>query len=258
MSDRSNTRRATRHTETTESNENMNTETSATALNTATQDTASVVVKIADLDVTLPLKFTAGHALTDTQAKILDAAYQRQFTNNQNAMAKARAEKLAKAIAANDAAAVLVSQPLTADAISALYTNYEPQVGGGPRLSSMEKIRLDAAWRAYVKAVKEHNADLQIVDGKAVGGGDNPVFLKARGKVVTQMSAPRKAKDVSEEAHKTALEEYQAQRSAFLNKMLSMPEYADRIQTELDSIMAERGKAEDTAADTVSVDIDAL
>ena len=59
------------------------------------QSAATVTIEIAGNDVTLPVKFAPGHVLTDAQAKVLDAAYQRQFTNNQNAMAKSRAENLA-------------------------------------------------------------------------------------------------------------------------------------------------------------------
>ena len=57
----------------------------------------TVTIEIAGLQVTLPVKFGTGHVLTETQAKVLDAAYQRQFTNNQNALAKSRADALAKA-----------------------------------------------------------------------------------------------------------------------------------------------------------------
>lgn len=214
------------------------TETSEAALNT-------VNVEIAGLQVTLPVKFSAGHTLTDAQAKVLDAAYQRQFTNNQNAMAKARAEKLAKATTNEEKAA---AAPLTAAQIAELYTNYEPQVGGGPRLGSMEKLRLDAAWRAYVKAVKDHN--------DAIKAGQPGIF--AASGPVAQMTAPRKTKDVSEEAHKAALEEYQNGRTAFLQKMLALPKYAERIQIELDALMAERGKAEAEAEGAVDATADVL
>ena len=107
----------------------------------------NVTIEIAGLEVTLPVKFAPGHTLTENQAKVLDAAYQRQFTNNQNASAKSRAEAHVKATTDAERAA---KAPLTAAEIAALYTDYEPSVGGTPRQSTMEKLRQDAAWRAWV------------------------------------------------------------------------------------------------------------
>src|SRR5580692_4416489 len=87
----------------------------------------TVTIEIAGMELTLPVKFGPGHVLTENQAKVLDAAYQRQFTNNENAMAKSRAEALEKAKTDEERAA---KAPLTASAIAALYTAYEPSVGG--------------------------------------------------------------------------------------------------------------------------------
>src|SRR5579859_1683754 len=118
----------------------------------------TVTITIADLQVTLPVKFLPGHVLTDNQAKVLDAAYQRQFTNNQNANAtsrKAALEKLGDKATDADRAKYA---PRTAAELAADYVDYEPSVGGGPRLGSMEKMRHDATWSAWVQLVTEHNA----------------------------------------------------------------------------------------------------
>lgn len=186
-----------------------------------------LTVEIAGLEVSLPVKFAAGMTLTENQAKVLDAAYQRQFTNNQNAMAKGRAEALAKATTDAEKAA---KAPLTAAQIAALYTDYEPSVGGTPRQSTMERLRSDAAWRAWVAMVTEHNT--------AVAAGEAPVIVKAGAKPVELPSgkgAPEK-------------------RDAMAAALLARPEYAERIQVQLDAILAERGTKKPTAAaDTMAV-----
>ena len=190
-----------------------------------TAPVGSVQIEIAGLEVTLPVKFAIGHVLTENQAKVLDAAYQRQFTNNQNASAKSRAEAFAKATTDAERNA---KTPLTAAEIAALYSDYEPSVGGTPRQSTMEKLRSDAAWRAWVAMVTEHN------DSVAKGG--SPVIAKAGNKPVQLPSG------------KGAVEK----REAMSAMLLTLPAYAARIQVQLDAILAERGtKKPEVAADTV-------
>lgn len=204
---------------------------------------ALAALTIGELSVSVPVKFSAGHALTETQAKILDAAYQRQFVNNQAANQKARAEKFAKAATDAERAA---AAPLSADAIAALYTEYEPAVGGGVRQSTAEKLRHEAAWRALIAMIVEHN--------KATAAGEPAVIAKAAGKIVPIPAAPAKTKLVSEEQHKANLEAFAAVKLSQIERILSVPAYAERVQIQLDAIMAERGaksaKAE-PAADTV-------
>ena len=69
-------------------------------------------------------------------------------------MAKSRAEALAKATTDAERAA---KAPLTATDLIALYSTYEPSVGGTPRQSAMEKIKSDAAWRFWTSHTKAHN-----------------------------------------------------------------------------------------------------
>lgn len=193
----------------------------------------NVTIEIAGNEITLPVKFGPGHILTENQAKVLDAAYQRQFTNNQNALAKSRAEKLTDAKTDDEKGKY---QPLTATALAALYADYEPSVGGTPRQSMMEKIRMDAAWRFWTGNVKAHN------DSVAAGGP--PVIAKAGNKTVdlpTGKGSPEK-------------------REALQKALLNLPSYADRIQTHIDAIMAERGtpKAAAKTDDSVSLSADDL
>ena len=185
--------------------------------NGAAQSAATVTIEIAGTDVTLPVKFGPGHTLTDSQAKVLDAAYQRQFANNQNAMAKSRAENLTKATTDADRAKYAA---LSATQLAALYADYEPSVGGS-RMGSMDKIRNDAAWRMWTALVTEHNT--------SVMNGNSPVIVKAGTKQVQLPSGKGAAE----------------KREALTTALLGLPAYADRIQVQIDAIMAERGARKD-------------
>jgi hypothetical protein len=215
---------------------------------TAVAAVAPVVVPaasltIGELTVSVPLKFSAGAVLTETQAKILDAAFQRQFVNNQAANQKARAEKFAKATTDEERTA---SAPLTADAIAAFYADYEPAVGGGVRQSTAEKLRHEAAWRALIAMIAEHN--------KATAAGEPAVIAKAAGMIVPVPSVPAKTKAVTEEQHKANLEAFAAVKLSQIERILAVPAYAERVQIQLDAIMAERGakgKTVEPAANTV-------
>lgn len=195
-----------------------------------TSSLGNVTLEIASMDVTLPVKFAPGHMLTENQAKVLDAAYQRQFTNNQNASAKSRAEAYTKATTDAEKAA---KTPLTAAQIADLYNSYEPAVGGTPRQSMMEKLRQDAAWRFWVSFVTDHNEN---VKNNGTSPDYVPVITKAGNKPVqlpTGKGSPEK-------------------REAMSAMLLTLPAYAERIQVHLDAIMAERGtRAPAPAADSV-------
>lgn len=214
-----------------------------------------VTIEIAGLDITLPVKFGPGHVLTENQAKVLDAAYQRQFTNNQNASAKSRAEAMEKAKTAEEKAA---KAPLTAAQIAELYADYEPSVGGTPRQSTMEKLRQDAAWRFWVAMVTDHNDRITAFvadnpEAKMPKGADHeawadyePVIVKA-GRNPVQLPTGKGAPEKRDAMAAAIL--------ALANGTADKPanaEYAAGVQTQLDAILAERGtKAPTAGADTV-------
>ncbi len=200
----------------------------------------STTLKIADIDVTVPLKFLPGHVLTDTQARILDAAYQRQFINNQNALAKARAERLAKA---GTDAERLANAPLSAEDSAALYADYEPNVGREARGSTLDRLRATAAWRVWTDTVVAHN--------KSVAMGGEPVIVRAGRAPVRLMTAPRRAKGTTDAQHEQAMADFESAKAALIAKLLATPVYAERIQTVLDAMAAEKapaGAAEVTVA----------
>lgn len=192
-------------------------------------DTETVTIEIAGISVALPVKFKTGHALTANQAKVLDVAYQRQFKNNQDANAKARSERLAKA---TDEEEIEANLPLTADDYVDFYLTYEPQTGSGPRTGSLEKMRLDAAWKAWVQLVKEHNDSIKE--------GGEAIITKAGNKAVVAWNTPRKVRGEDADGFAKKLEASYQARKLFLDKFLSMPEYADRIQMQIDALLAEK------------------
>lgn len=215
-----------------ESTATMDTETSTDT----TLDLPTTVIEIAGLEVTLPIKFSAGHALTENQAKVLDAAYQRQFTNNQNALAKARATALAEGKTGDK------YQALSASAIAALYTDYEPAVGGITRQSAMERIKNEAAWRLWVSMVTEHNDHVR--SGGTVGTLALP---KAGMRIVPLPTAPIKlkledGKPDLDETGKQKMITVAEQRDNISKALLARADFADRIQTNIDAILAEKGK----------------
>jgi hypothetical protein len=76
----------------------------------------TVRIEVAGSIVKVGKRFYAGSALTEAQAKVLNGAYLRQFRNNQNANALARAKR--------------GDPPLTAKELLAIWMDYEPDIGG--------------------------------------------------------------------------------------------------------------------------------
>ncbi len=216
----------------------------------APADLGTVTLTIAELPVTVPVKFAPGHVLTDTQAKILDAAFQRQFINNQAANIKARAERFAKATTDAERAA---NAPQNAEAIAAIYADYEPAVGGATRQSMVEKLRMEAGKRALIAMILEHN--------KAAETGGAPVILRAvdadgKARVLPVPRAPAKTKAQSADEHKAAVDAFHATMETNIQRILSAPEYAERVQVQLDALEAERGAAKSKPDATVAITAD--
>jgi hypothetical protein len=221
--------------------------------NTAS-DNAAVPTLSTDIEgvaVTLPRSFKAGDIMNDTTALIVDTFRVRQFTNNQVALAKARAANYAKAENDEERAKYV---PLTAEQILAKWVDYMPTIGGTGKVSASEKLRHEAAWAAYVKMVGDHNAAVKA-------GNSEPVIAKGidpNGKpvVLSISQRPTKSKDVSAEDHEAAVEAWEAKRENIRNNMLSKPAYAERVQIELDRLMAEKGAAKEKASETATVAAD--
>ena len=196
----------------------------------------------------LARKFVAGHALTTNQAFILDVAYQRQFTNNMNANAKARAERLTKATAASDAAGIAANQPYTVEQIVTEWATYEPAVGGTPRLGSLEKLRHTAAGKAWVLTINEHNANRKayLTPEGTMAEGYVPVITKAGANPAA--FGPQRAQYATAEAYKTAQKEWlETGRDAYISRILETPWMAERVEAVYQQLLAER-EAEKTAS----------
>lgn len=195
---------------------------------------ATTTLTIGDVVVELPIRFAAGHTLSENEAKVLDAAYQRQFSNNQNAAAKSRREKGEPA--------------LTAAELASLYATYEPSIGGR-RAADPDKLRNEIADRAWADLIADHNADV-----KAGGPG---VLPKSAGKPVVLPTAPRKPRN----AAGAALAKYEAEMAAFeagrqnrRDAIMSLPQYADRVARAKAAIEAERGQSGAASDNVVTID----
>lgn len=200
-------------------------------------------VTIATLDVDLPNKFGTGHILSDVEAKVLDAAFRRQFANNQNAAFKAWEDKV-KAYDALDAAGKAKAgerpaNPCTDAHMLELYATYVPSVGAAGQTQA-EKNKYNAGLRAVAELFEEHNA---LLAAKKPGFlGNAPIgFMKTNTKGGVTADA------------------VQAHKDAWVAKILASEKQADRVQRHLDAIIAEQGAKKDTpdvqAVDVASIDI---
>jgi hypothetical protein len=220
-------------------------ETAAAAADPVVHPHGTSSVAVLDTTVTVPVKFYAGMQINATEARILQAAVERQFMSNQTANANARAKKYAKA--KNDAERALYA-PLTAAQLGELFRDYMPSVGGAPRQSSVERMRHEATWRAIIAYLTEHN--------KSVEAGQPGIIAAAGGKGVAIPKVPTKTKGVTEEQHKANLEAFEAIKTTQIERFAANPKFAERIQIQLDALEAEKGskKSEAAAVETVSVD----
>lgn len=212
------------------------------------------VIPIGDVSVELPNRFASmvGQEITPDLAKIIFAHVSGQFRNNQVANAKARAERYAKAETDAERAA---NAPLTADDYLAIWngTNgnapYMPNVGDTVRQSTMDKLRYEAAKRAWFKLVDDHN--------KAIAAGQ-PGILKSD-KPVALAVRPVKTKAVSTEQHEKAVADWQDAQDALYAKILTVPAYQDRVQEQMDTLLAEQGKKKaEATAETADASADLL
>lgn len=204
----------------------------------ATLSGTNVEFSKANVTVFLPFKFKAGEPMTADHVNILHTAFTRQLTNNLNANADARAKRLAKATTDADKAA---NAPYTADEILKVWADYMPTVGDTPRLGTVERMQLEAGWKALSKITAEHNAD------PALG-----IIPSAKGKVVR--FGPDKAK-LSGDAYKAAMKEWQdTGREALVNTLKTRAWLVDRIAAEYDAMVAAK-KAEKPAAVAVPDDM---
>ena len=208
---------------------------------------ALTTIEISGLQVTVPLKFRPGHMLTETQARILDAAYQRQFINNQAANIKARGERLAKATTDAERAANAVQ---TAEQIAALYTDYEPAVGGTPRQSALEKLRHDMAHRYWTARVASHNEALRT--------GMPPVILNAKDAnglpaMVSLDTKPKKTKEISQVDHEAALQVWEDAQAGFRTALLGHKTHGPAIAAMVEAELAAKKEPAAPAAGAAAV-----
>lgn len=196
-----------------------------------------------DVSVTLPNRFASyvGQPITPDLANIIFAHVAGQFRNNQVANAKSRVKQRAEAKTDEEREKFA---PMTADDYLAIWTDYMPNVGGG-RQSNMERMRTEAAKRAWAKIVAEHNAR---IDAGETG-------LLASDKKTRVEPRPVKTKAVSTEAHEANVADWQARQDKIYAKLLENSKYADFVQREMDALEAEAGKKAEAEMETAGEDL---
>lgn len=204
---------------------------------TAPTDTVSTEFKEAGVTVELPRQFGAGFIMADSHAKVEDSAWMRQFTNNINANAKARAERLKAATTDAERAA---NQPYTVAEILALYMDYEGPAIGGTRTSTIEKMRERSFWLAWLQMGKEHNDNLIArMDGDKL----SPAYVPILPKLGNRMFVPPSGKGV-QEARENTVKLLQERTSMVIGGVT----VGQRVQEQLDMLLAEAGKQKDKPA----------
>lgn len=110
----------------------------------------------------------------------------------------------------------------TVEELAEKYASYELGAVRAPGEATQEKIRFDAAIRVVAEIFKEHNALVEST-------GEGPL-----GKNIMSLPSGKGSKPV---------------REAFANRVLSQDKYAERVQTAIDAITAERGAKRDSKKD---------
>jgi hypothetical protein len=146
-----------------------------------------------------------------------------------NANAVNRAARLKTAIEKQEQAGINANQPYTAEEVLRAWAEYERTPPGGERQSSMERMRHEAAWKAWVLLLTEHN--------KSIRDGQGPVI--PTDKVGKAYALIRKGDiDKAGQAKETA-EAWAKRKQAYVERLLTVPWMVDRIQVQLDLLTAE-------------------
>lgn len=221
------------------------------------------------VSVSLPNKFSnlVGQPLTPDWIKIIFAHVSSQFRNNQNANAEARFKKYAKAQAEGNTAEMAANAPLTVDQYLTIWSTYLPEVGGGPRMGSLERMRYDAAWDAWLAVFAEHNASVKAGTGKVIPNGvdkttgepielANPTFriTMPDGTVKRYGSTPSQTKGMTDEVHAGLVEQFNTAKDAMIAKIQSTSWIADRVEAAYQLALAKRGKAKETVTTATTPD----
>jgi hypothetical protein len=206
-----------------------------------------------ELSVDFPRNWLPGSINTEHSALMIDTFRVRQFCSTAGANAKARAERFAKAT--TDAEKVANAPLSPQDYVTAFLTYEGPAIGDMQRMSTMERLKHEATWSAWVAWVTDHNNYVQTSGGTPPELFNPPIKKAGKATVPVGYSIPGvKKKGESDEDFAERKTAAQSARTAFIERMLSMPEHAEKIQIQLDRILAERGKGKEGKGDTLTID----
>lgn len=200
--------------------------------NGATIDNDTITQTIAGIDVALPVRFRVGHTLTETEAKVIDAAYRRQYKNNKDA-AFAAWEKKVKDKGADEAGA----NPCDAASLLKDYADYAPNVGREGQ-TSLEKLRWEAGLLTLRDLIDEHNADITRQIGEKVEAVKGLYF----GNTFAKMPVGKGSAE---------------QKDVLVQKVLAASKFTDRVQAHIDALTAE-AKASKGTPEASAISVDAL
>ena len=180
----------------------------------------------------LPRKWAAGMTIdNDNTAKCIDAHCAGSFASMLGARAKARVEALAQATTDEERAK---NAPYSEAEVMAEWAAYVPAFRDGTSAPS-ETLRERAAWNVFLGRVEEHN--------KRIAAGHPGLF---KGEAATKPYVVRL---------RNSTDAQKAEKASIISAYLNAPSYADRIQAELDSLIAASKKATGSVVSVASDDL---
>jgi hypothetical protein len=203
-------------------NQNVEIETSVeSAVETA--DVETVSVKIGDMVATLPVRYVAGHVLTDTEATVLDTAIRRQFRSKWDSALKNWKSK-------DDG-----TEFATIDEITADYENYLPGVYNN-KVESVETLHREAGLRTLNELVAEHNAAIVAGLPGHFNSPNEVILPKANRKLGITAASAREAID------------------KLVTSILASEKHAERVQRHLSVIQNEQNSGSPAVNAVLSAD----
>ena len=218
----------------------------------------TVTAKAEGIAYTLPRTAKAGDVHTDNSALVYDLAKARQFVSSMASKARSRAKKFA--VATTDAERE-ANKAFTLDDYLAAWPSYVPEVAVRTGEGAVETMADTATWNAWLAIVAAHDA--LVTAGKpgliAAAKDKNPESPTFGQPTVVppctyeMWRLPRNADAATKEKHAAALIEFNDAKHTHIERMQSMPRFADAIAKELAVLQAAADAKKARAAAAVAV-----
>ena len=216
----------------------------------ATDESATaetVTAKAEGIAYTLPRTAKAGDVHTDNSALVYDLAKARQFVSMMASKARSRAKKF---VTATTDAEREANKAFTLDDYLAAWPTYVPEIAVRTGEGAVETMADTATWNAWLAIVAEHDAAVKVGGTPLIAGAKDPTTGRPIIVPPSTYMPPRlvrNATDAQKAVHEAALATFNGSKRLHIERMQSMPRFADRIAAELAALQA-KAEAKKTAA----------